>query len=335
MLAKSLLIFGLAAIGSSFTVPDGQSNGFYRAYYDEAGNEVHELVPAGSLNSASPPPVLPNHRYSRARRQEKVVARTPIQTWCECDYTMNTADTNAANADLENQIISGTHQDIIWPGTAFYSIRNTAVAFVCNVDNMNAIVPKDIVSTSTKDISAACGLFYPGTSRIQYSQALDYGYMNYTTGLNFCHNAEQSGTHTCSSHPTTSPNLKVTCKSPPNSKRAHYLTIIPVSDQTIKLGTIKISDIMSKMADACGDEGQCVTNPVSIDGELVWPGLGGEVDGETLTITPSGDYPSGMQGNLLAALNAAIGAAVNCTQVVNTPTCPNPESYCPGKSAPG
>ena len=204
---------------------------------------------------------------------------------------------------------------------------------MCNVDNMNATVPKDIVSTSTKDISAACGLFYPGTSRIQYSQALDYGYMNYTTGLDFCHNTELLGTHTCSSY--TSPNLKVTCKSPPNSKRAHYLTTIPVSDQTIKLGTITISDVMSKMVDACGDEGQCVTSPVSIDGELVWPGLGGEVDGETLTITPSGDYPSGMQGNLLAALNAAIGAAVNCTLVTNIPTCPNPESYCPGKSAPG
>ena len=245
---------------------------------------------------------------------------------------MDTADTNAANADLENQIISGTHQDVIWPGTAFYSIKNTAVAFVCNVDNMNATVPKDIVSTSTKDISAACGLFYPGTSRIQYSQALDYGYMNYTTGLDFCHNAELSGTHTCSSH--TSPNLKVTCKSPPNSKRAHYLTTIPVSDQTIKLGNIPISTIMSNMADACGDEGQCVTNPVSISGQLFYSGYGGDPADETLTITPQGDYQSGMEGNLLAALNAAIGAAVNCTPVTTIPTCPNPEVYCPGKSAP-
>ena len=130
-------------------------------------------------------------------------------------------------------------------------------------------------------------------------------------------------------------NLIITCKSPPQSKRSPYLTTIPVSDQTVKLGTIPISVIMSSMGSACSTQGLCDTTPIDITGyQLIDGGLGGSVYDETLTITPSGDYPTWIHNGLLEALQAAIGAAKKCSQVTNTPTCPDPESYCPGKSAP-
>jgi hypothetical protein len=89
------------------------------------------------------------------------------------------------------------------------------------------------------------------------------------------------------------------------------------------------------MGSVCSTQGLCETNAVDITGyQLVDAGLGGSVYDETLTITPNGAYPTWIHNGLLEALNAAVGAAAQCSQVTNTPTCPNPESYCPGKCVP-
>jgi len=194
MLAKSLLILSLAAIGSSFTLPAGLSNGIYKASYNAAGEEVHELVTADMFNTTSPSPALPKREDSRSGRREIHERWDSITTWCGCAFPMNAGDTNAANADLATQVAS---YPTIWPGTAWYSVVNTAVAFVCNVDNKNANIPTDIVSLNSPDISYACGNFIAGTSRIEWPEALDYGYMNYFSGLNFCGAAQSSTQNWC------------------------------------------------------------------------------------------------------------------------------------------
>lgn len=58
MLAKLFLIFDLVAIGFSFTLPGGLSNGLYKAYYDAAGEEVHELITADTFTTRSLPTAL-------------------------------------------------------------------------------------------------------------------------------------------------------------------------------------------------------------------------------------------------------------------------------------
>lgn len=110
------------------------------------------------------------------------------------------------------------------------------------------------------------------------------------------------------------------------------LTERPVSDETIKLGTISIDEIITSLAAACSTQGQCDTSPIEIKGQLVEPGLGGSVDGETLTINPSGSYPTWIHNGLIESLSAAVKAIAKCEDVRNTPTCPNPIAYCPGKS---
>lgn len=110
------------------------------------------------------------------------------------------------------------------------------------------------------------------------------------------------------------------------------LTNRPVSDETVKLGTISIDEIIKKLAAACSTQGQCDTSPIDIRGELVQPGYGSSVEGETLTITPSGSYPTWIHNGLIEALSAAVKATATCKDVTNTPTCPNPMAYCPGKS---
>lgn len=187
MTAKSLLILGLAAVSSSFRLPDGLPNGSYQAYYNEAGEEIHELISETILNSTTSHQVL-------SKRQFPLSKRSSIQTWCGCDNPMNAGDTNVANEGLANQAASGPRID---PGTSFYTIQNTAVAFVCNGDDKPLTIPTDVVSTGSWDVSAACGLFYAGTSRLEWPEMLDYGYMNYVSGLDFCHDAERSTSSTC------------------------------------------------------------------------------------------------------------------------------------------
>lgn len=90
---------------------------------------------------------------------------------------------------------------------------------------------------------------------------------------------------------------------------------------------------MSNMGNACGTQGLCETTAVDITGyQLIDAGLGGNVYDETLTLSPNGDYPAWIKNGPWEALNAAIGAAAQCSQVTNTPACANAEGYCPGES---
>jgi hypothetical protein len=190
MFAKSLLILGLAAIGSSFTLRDGLPNGAYRAYINEEGKEVHEPVPVGTtaLDTRS----LPATQYTRSKRQP--IVERYSQTWCGCTDSLSASDTNAANQDLGDQVSTNP---LIGTGMAFYSIRDSVVAFVCNKDVQTVNIPPVAVSEGSGEVTSACGLFIAGTSRLQGSVALDYGYMNYQSGLNFCEAAEGSQSSSC------------------------------------------------------------------------------------------------------------------------------------------
>lgn len=195
MLSKTLLILGLAAIGSSFTLREGLPDGFYRAYYNDAGEEVHELVSASALNTTSSLLALPKREDSRSERHTIATrSETPLGYWCGCDNPMNAYDTNMANAGMDNLVAS---YPLIQPGEGFFIIHNTAAAFVCNVDDKSSNIPTDVVTTWSQTVTNYCGLFYAGTVRIQWTAALDYGYMNYEPGLDFCDQAESSQDAIC------------------------------------------------------------------------------------------------------------------------------------------
>src|SRR5690349_21662869 len=114
MLAKSLLILSLAAIGSSFTLKGGLSNGLYKAYYNTAGEEVHELVTADTLNTIRGRMSSPSKRWSVG------------EVWCGCAFPMNAGDTNVANSVMANWAASSPQ---LGAYAAEYYIQNTAVAF--------------------------------------------------------------------------------------------------------------------------------------------------------------------------------------------------------------
>lgn len=103
----------------------------------------------------------------------------------------------------------------------------------------------------------------------------------------------------------------------------------PVSDQTIKLGTISIDAIVGQLAAVCSTQGQCDTSPFQLTGQLIGPGLGGSVEDETLTVNPSGSYPTWIHNGLIDAIGAAVKAVARCEQVTQTSACANPMAYCP------
>lgn len=190
MLTKSLFILGLTVIRSSiavplskvpsFTIPGGLSNGLYKAYYNAAGEEVHELVTAEDYNSTSLP-ATPAEYESSAKRHEVVKRWDSYYIWCGCGFNMNAGDTNVANACLANWAASSP---VLGGDVAQYCIQNTAIAFAVNYFSEAVTIPSNLVSNNSPDISYDCGNFVAGTSALNGFVHLDYGYMNYYSGIN-------------------------------------------------------------------------------------------------------------------------------------------------------
>ncbi|MCJ1311382.1 hypothetical protein MMC25_005053 [Agyrium rufum] len=103
--------------------------------------------------------------------------------------------------------------------------------------------------------------------------------------------------------------------------------IVGFSDDTINLGSITIDDIMGSMYTACGSYGTCDTNPTTMTGEIITSK--GNLDGETITLNPSGDYPTWLNNGILQALQAGITAAATSANMSYEVPCASYESYCP------
>jgi hypothetical protein len=195
MLIKSLLLLGLAAIGSSFTLPEDTADGVYRAYHNDAGEEVLELLPATALQSRSNPPTVAIDARSLSKQRAAPLSARHEVTWCGCGLSMNTGDTNFATARLQSAVNAGVKVPGPGPG-ALIAVQNTVIAFLCNWGNTVTATPSDI-SDGPQAVTEACGLFVPGTLRVPGYIALDYGYMNYFSTLNYCAAAESAPATSC------------------------------------------------------------------------------------------------------------------------------------------
>lgn len=108
-----------------------------------------------------------------------------------------------------------------------------------------------------------------------------------------------------------------------------------VSDEKIKLGTITIDEIVKNLASACSTQGQCDTSPIEIRGNIVTAGTDFGTTGETLTVNPSGSYPTWIHNGLIDTLSAAVKVIAECRDVTTTTGClGNPMAYCPCKVSP-
>ncbi|KAI1378717.1 hypothetical protein F4677DRAFT_465844 [Hypoxylon crocopeplum] len=103
------------------------------------------------------------------------------------------------------------------------------------------------------------------------------------------------------------------------------------SEDKIRLGTVGIDEIIQNISEKCSTVGTCDTGDISLDGQLIAAG-NGAVDDITVTIHPSGSYPTWIHNGLIDALHAAVKAVADCQDVTHKSDCPNPAVYCPTKS---
>jgi hypothetical protein len=186
----SLLV--LAALGTSFTIPPGTPDGYYRAYYDRNGTEVHENIGSGKVK-----------RIEQSAGDIIVRQGTGLpppnyfgeQVWCGCGLNMNTGDCDAAVADLNNQIGYGNTINID-PFESYYSIRGSVVAFACNLTGGEASLDEGNFQATISTVTQSCGQNVPGTSTVGVLPPA-VGCMIMYPVLNLCVNSEGSGSDDC------------------------------------------------------------------------------------------------------------------------------------------
>ncbi|GIC89715.1 uncharacterized protein Aud_006140 [Aspergillus udagawae] len=162
MRATQLALLTLAAsakLATCFKIPEGTTDGVYKAYINENGVEVHEpLLPEDIV------PVTDSEQLEPAHFDMAMAADPSFSAWwCGCGITMNHGDCDAAVQALKNQFGSGTVQ--IGANLAWYSISGSVVAFACNKVNARAEASADRLTRSLQSITDRCGWYVPGTTR--------------------------------------------------------------------------------------------------------------------------------------------------------------------------
>jgi hypothetical protein len=66
--------------------------------------------------------------------------------------------------------------------------------------------------------------------------------------------------------------------------------------------------MFDNIAGACHESGQCETNDIEMDGQLIEPGRGGEVKDIKVILEPDGEYPTWIRNGLVDTLRAAVKA---------------------------
>jgi hypothetical protein len=87
----------------------------------------------------------------------------------------------------------------------------------------------------------------------------------------------------------TKGNIKLTCMSSTLCSSIASLTQPPVSSETIKIGDLKIDDIIGTLAGVCHESGQCETNDVELKSTLWSATSRPELK---VTLGPDGTYPT-------------------------------------------
>lgn len=80
--SKILAAVALITSVSSFTLPGGLEDGFYRAYIDKYGVEIHEFISPPNTTVAEKPTSL------EARDQYWGFGPGVLHSWCGCGFYM-------------------------------------------------------------------------------------------------------------------------------------------------------------------------------------------------------------------------------------------------------
>jgi len=205
----------LAVLTTAATLAPDLPDGVYHTYTDERGLEFHtqlsqaikdDNIPLRSWthepHSPNSTAISPAFNPMLSKRDKSDCGDTGVGfTWCGCSFPVNHNDCDQAVADLKNQV--GPAGIVPAVGHAYYSIRGSVVAFECA--STKTEVGKSLtiqgITNAAGWITNKCGWYIAGTF-YPYSGGLTVegygvGYMQYTSGLDFCANAIASSQWCC------------------------------------------------------------------------------------------------------------------------------------------
>jgi hypothetical protein len=103
-------------------------------------------------------------------------------------------DCDVANNNLAGLVRNGA---ILNGRAGLFNVAGSAIAFVINNESRAEVIGSDIVSRGSGAVTNACGWYIAGTWQVDGYDHVDYGYMNYFSGLDIFGAAESSGQHSC------------------------------------------------------------------------------------------------------------------------------------------
>ena len=138
---------------------------------------------------------------------------------------------------------------------------------------------------------------------------------------------------------STTGNLNILCKLPLLCYPRHTfllelsLILYKVSDTTVSIGTLSVSDVLGTLSAACGSSGLCELTPSAVQSKYLTSETTYQVD--DIQLTPGGDYQVWIRDGLLEALTAAIEAVAVCTKHTFYPNCSGSKGLgnCPCESS--
>lgn len=221
---KFLVLISLtitANLAAASTLAPDLPDGVYHSYTDEHGVELHTRLThddhaqlswthdprstTTTSNTTPAHPFLTSPIPSHKKRTDCSNDVTPSQVQCGCTFTVDPASCDSAVADIKAQIGNGITPTV---GHAYYSIKGSVVAFQCAFANGDRPLTVQGFTDAAGVITSHCGRYVAGTYSpgrwvgfpIAVTPELlgyDVGYMRYTSGLDFCASARNSGQSCC------------------------------------------------------------------------------------------------------------------------------------------
>ncbi|KAI0168329.1 hypothetical protein BJ166DRAFT_624036 [Pestalotiopsis sp. NC0098] len=190
-----LLPLLVAPFAAALTIPEDASEGFFVAYYDADGQQVHVKNPtqdeiADMATKAYPPP---GTNTTSAETTSVEISKRAQRTWCGCGYNLDHGNCDTAVAGLKSQLGNGAS---IGGYLSYYVISGSVVAFACNSQWYgSSSTDSSTYAAWLVEITDACGWYVAGT--FNGWGYLNSGYMNWYSGLDFCGAALGSSKSSC------------------------------------------------------------------------------------------------------------------------------------------
>lgn len=216
-----LLPLVVAPFAAALTIPEDASEGFFVAYYDADGQQVHVKNPtqdeiADMATKAYPPP---GTNTTSAETTSVEISKRAQRTWCGCGFNrtyqqepqlqvkkrltsrrrltrnvlVDHGNCDTAVAGLKSQLGNGAS---IGGYLSYYVISGSVVAFACNSQWYgSSSTDSSTYAAWLVEITDACGWYVAGT--FNGWGYLNSGYMNWYSGLDFCGAALGSSKSSC------------------------------------------------------------------------------------------------------------------------------------------